>query len=93
MISPTQLLILGGHNGTDYKRDITIFSLSTGKFYNINNAVSISPSGSGVGPSRRGYHTACLIDGKVVMLGGFDGKRHFEEVWCLEVAAIAACAE
>lgn len=86
------MLILGGHNGTDYKKDITIFSLSTGKFYNITNATALSCY-STMGPSRRGYHTACLNDGRIIMVGGYDGKRHFDEAWCLEVIAIAAFAE
>lgn len=92
LISPTQILILGGHNGTDYKKDITVFSLATGKFYNVTNTTALGTYTT-MGPSRRGYHTTCLSDGRVVVVGGYDGKRHFDEVWCLEVVAIAAFAD
>lgn len=92
LISATQILVLGGHNGTDYKKDITIFSLATGKFYNITNTTALECYAT-MGPSRRGYHSTCLDDGRIIMVGGYDGKKHFDEVWCLEIAAIAAFGE
>lgn len=88
LISPTQLLILGGHNGTDYKTNITVFSLATGKFYEVTNATALPNYGT-IGPTRRGYHTACLHDGRIVFLGGYDGKHHFDELWLLDVVSLA----
>ena len=77
MISPHQLLILGGHDGSVYKNTITIFNLSANRFEERQH--------SGMPPSKRAYHTALLWQGKVILIGGYDGKNHYEDTWILHV--------
>ena len=90
VLTPTSLLLIGGHDGTDYASSLVILHLThhstsqgdssvSGRFEEVKHA--------GVPPSKRGYHTATLNDGKVTLLGGFDGKAHFEDTWILDVGS------
>lgn len=42
---------------------------------------------SGLPPSKRGYHSAVLHEGKVVLMGGYDGKNHHDDTYVLEIGA------
>ena len=43
----------------------------------------------GAPPDPRGYHVAVLHDSRLVVLGGFDGKTVFDQIYTLELAACA----
>lgn len=40
-------------------------------------------------PTPRGYHTAVLHDSRLYILGGYDGKTVFDDVYMLELSACA----
>lgn len=40
-------------------------------------------------PPRIGYHTTTLHDSRLIVIGGFDGRHVFDQVWCLELASSA----
>lgn len=40
-------------------------------------------------PSPRGYHTAILHDSRIYILGGYDGKHVFEDIYLLELSSSA----
>lgn len=73
------MLILGGHDGSDYASSLIVFNLISGKFEEVPHA--------GMGPSKRGYHSATAHDGRVTLIGGFDGKQHFDDTWTLDIGA------
>lgn len=39
-------------------------------------------------PSPRGYHTATLVGDCVVVIGGSDGKKYFEDIWVLNLCQL-----
>lgn len=43
----------------------------------------------GGAPSPRGYHTAILHDSRLYILGGYDGKNVFEDIYLLELSSSA----
>ena len=43
----------------------------------------------GAPPNPRGYHVAVLHDSRLIVLGGFDGKTVFDQIYTLELAACA----
>lgn len=43
----------------------------------------------GGAPSPRGYHAAVLHDSRLYVLGGYDGKTVFDDVYMLELSACA----
>ncbi|ROV99385.1 hypothetical protein VSDG_03957 [Cytospora chrysosperma] len=52
--------------------------------------VSRSPGGSTVAgkdlrPKARGYHTANIVDGKLIIFGGSDGGECFNDVWLYDI--------
>ncbi|CAD6570059.1 MAG: hypothetical protein CYPHOPRED_003727 [Cyphobasidiales sp. Tagirdzhanova-0007] len=80
LVSPSHLLILGGHDGTQYQSSLVLFDMAAGQF--------AARQHSGMPPSERGYHSAVAWQGKVVLLGGYDGKHHFDDTWVLEVGVM-----
>ncbi|KAK7743557.1 hypothetical protein SLS53_004091 [Cytospora paraplurivora] len=52
--------------------------------------ISKSPGGSGIAakdlrPKARGYHTANIVDGKLIIFGGSDGGECFNDVWVYDI--------
>lgn len=43
----------------------------------------------GSAPTPRGYHTSVLHDSRLYILGGYDGKHVFDDVYMLELSACA----
>ncbi|KAH6568810.1 hypothetical protein BASA60_008451 [Batrachochytrium salamandrivorans] len=47
--------------------------------------VSVQPRRQRIAPSSRGYHSAVLIDQRIVVFGGFNGVRVFDDMWALDL--------
>jgi hypothetical protein len=43
----------------------------------------------GSAPKARGYHTAVLYDSRLYIIGGYDGKNFFDDVYILELSSCA----
>lgn len=43
----------------------------------------------GAPPNPRGYHTTILYDSRLYIIGGYDGKNVFDDVYMLELSACA----
>ncbi|KAH9462133.1 hypothetical protein Pst134EB_006050 [Puccinia striiformis f. sp. tritici] len=72
---------LGGHDGEDYTSEVKSFNLVT---------LQWEPrTVKGQFPPRIGYHTATLHDSRLIIIGGFDGRHVYDQVWCLELASLA----
>lgn len=59
-----------------------------------NNATTTTPgaasaigvgSGKDLRPKARGYHTANIVDGKLIIFGGSDGGECFNDVWVYDI--------
>lgn len=72
------LFIMGGHDGVEYSSDILMLNLVTMAWDTSRNVYGAKMSG-------RGYHGATLVDGRVIIIGGFDGEKVFGETWILEL--------
>ena len=94
------LFIVGGHNGQDYSSEILLFNMGMylcGQLSENLRANSFSRSSvslefetrqtSGLAPLPRGYSTVTLSDGRLILIGGFDGRRTFDDCWLLDLAS------
>ncbi|KAI0830112.1 galactose oxidase [Trametes gibbosa] len=76
------LFIFGGHDGRyDYRQDLLLFNLVSLQYE--PRLIAGKP------PASRGYHAACLADGRVFIFGGFDGTETLEDVCILDLAGAA----
>lgn len=48
------------------------------------NAIGVG-SGKDLRPKARGYHTANIVDGKLIIFGGSDGGECFNDVWLYDI--------
>ena len=79
----SHLVIFGGHTGQDYSAQLFMFNLVTCQFETDVR------SAAGVAPLARGYSTMTLVDGRCVVIGGFNSHRAFDDVHILELGANA----
>ncbi|PRP74847.1 hypothetical protein PROFUN_09547 [Planoprotostelium fungivorum] len=74
----TKLYIFGGRAGNTYFNDL----------YTINMETLIWEkcvcTGSPSAPSPRAYHVACIVGKNIVIFGGMDGTRSFNDTWVLD---------
>lgn len=76
------LFVVGGHNGQRYLSDVLLLNLVTlewelRKVYGLES------------PSGRGYHTAALHDSRLFIIGGYNGKDVFNQVWSIDLSGLA----
>jgi N-acetylneuraminic acid mutarotase len=75
------LFVIGGHDGVEYSNEVLLLNLVTMN-WDKRKTYGIPPTG-------RGYHGAVLTEGRVVVVGGFDGGSVFGETWLLELGVHA----
>ncbi|KAI9267932.1 hypothetical protein BDA99DRAFT_435672 [Phascolomyces articulosus] len=75
------IFFFGGHDSSRYVNDVLLL--------NLVNMSWETRKVWGAAPSPRGYHVAVLHDSRLVILGGFDGKTVFDQIYILELAACA----
>ncbi len=75
------LFVIGGHDGVEYSNDVLCLNLVT-MTWDRRKVYGRTPAG-------RGYHGAVLCDGRVIVVGGFDGGSVFDDVWNLELGGSA----
>jgi N-acetylneuraminic acid mutarotase len=64
------LFIMGGHDGLEYSSEVLMLNLVTMTWDTSRKIWGEKMSG-------RGYHGAVLVDGRVFIVGGFDGEKVF----------------
>lgn len=57
---------------------------STNSSKQSGNAIGVG-SGKDLRPKARGYHTANIVDGKLIIFGGSDGGECFNDVWLYDI--------
>jgi len=78
------LFIVGGHdgsNGAEYRNDVL--------FFNLVSLSYESRSLLGTPPTKRGNHSAIVADSRLFVIGGFNGRDGFDDVYILDLAASA----
>jgi len=71
------IYILGGYSPKRGRtNDVFIFSTSTLEWF--------EPNVRGIPPSPRSYHSSCVVDKKIYVYGGYDGKKKSSEIFVLE---------
>ena len=80
LISKTEIMLFGGVDGTGACfSDVWVYDLAHKKWKVLR------PLGSSQPPARYG-HTACLMDGSVVVFGGMNSEGvKFDDIWLLEL--------
>ncbi|KAJ7058127.1 galactose oxidase [Mycena amicta] len=82
------LFIIGGHDGTNYCKDLLLFNLTKPALPQVT--LSFEPREIfGKPPSPRGYHVTLLADSRLFLFGGFNGLAPIDEVLNLDLAAAA----
>jgi len=79
------LFVVGGHDGDEYNNEVILLNLTTMTWERRRIY--------GAAPSPRGYHSTVLHDGRVIVVGGFNGHQAFGEVWLLELGVHAYYAQ
>ncbi|OBZ74514.1 Dynein alpha chain, flagellar outer arm [Grifola frondosa] len=73
--------IIGGHDGSQYTNELLLFNL-------VSLQYEPRPV-AGKPPSPRGYHTAFLADGRIFLIGGYNGAEAYDDVHLLDLAGAA----
>ncbi|EGF80428.1 hypothetical protein BATDEDRAFT_19603 [Batrachochytrium dendrobatidis JAM81] len=73
------LVVVGGHDGVKYSKDIRVLDVRS-MFW-----MDDTPRKQRVAPSGRGYHSAVLMDHRIVLYGGFNGIQVFNDLWVLDL--------
>ncbi|KAJ1918401.1 hypothetical protein H4219_002627 [Mycoemilia scoparia] len=73
------LFVLCGHDGTDYSNDVLMLKLDTLRWE--TRKVYGKP------PLARGYHACALYDGRILLHGGYNGKKVFDDLCILELSS------
>jgi len=86
------IYVFGGGDGVRALNDIWRLDVSdtTKMSWKLISSPDKPPSGSGssardLRPKARGYHTANMVGGKLIIFGGSDGGECFNDVWVYDV--------
>ncbi|TFK61873.1 galactose oxidase [Pluteus cervinus] len=74
-----RLYIFGGHDGTEYSCNISVFNLDLLQY---EEATVI-----GEPPSPRGHHASVHVGDRLFVLGGYDGTRSYPDIYTLDLVA------
>ena len=78
-----KLIIFGGGNGTNALNDVWVMDLRVP----LERMAWQELETIGEKPGPRGYHTANIVNGIMVIVGGSDGKTSYHDIWCLHLGA------
>lgn len=78
-----KVYLFGGGNGAKALNDLWTLDASLPYDKMVWEEVEVK----GTKPRPRGYHTANLVGGSVVVIGGSDGSECFEDIWVLSLGA------
>jgi len=79
------LCVFGGHGLTTYTNDLRLINIDP----RIDVAEMKFKRASGEVPSPRGYHTSVINDSRMVIFGGYDGKKCFNDAYNLDLGIYA----
>lgn len=84
-----KIWVFGGGNGMSALDDVWTLNLGPGQAGILENGKRglkwEEVHTSGRRPGRRGYHTASFIEGRMIVVGGSDGKECFTDIWILNL--------
>jgi len=78
------LFVFGGLDGSEYTNELSLLNLDTMEWVNRTH---MEPTGKA--PAGCGYHTACLVDSRLWLHGGYDNERCFAETHILDLGTLA----
>ncbi|KAG8927263.1 hypothetical protein FRC02_008340 [Tulasnella sp. 418] len=79
VLEGTKIYIFGGGNGHRALNDLWCLDVSVG----LDKLKWEAVGTTGAKPASRGYHTANLVGGVMIVVGGSDGRECFDDVWIL----------
>ncbi|KAI8924571.1 hypothetical protein BC831DRAFT_377987, partial [Entophlyctis helioformis] len=76
------MYVVGGHDGGKYSRDVRVLDVRVMQW--LDDA-TVTRRWIQQPPSARGYHSVVLLDSRLIVFGGFDGSRVFDDLWTLDL--------
>jgi len=72
-----QVIVFGGHTSVQYTNTLRLFDLKSGHW--------TEPATTGLAPEPRAYHSICLCDHRMWVIGGYDNTTCFPDVHILDL--------
>lgn len=82
------IYVFGGGDGVRALNDIwrlDVTDVNKMSWRLVSSPDKVAPGIKDVRPKARGYHTANMVGGKLIIFGGSDGGECFEDVWVYDV--------